>query len=139
MAGIGSRDTAPERLVRHALHRLGFRYRLNDRRLPGTPDLVFPRYHAVVMVHGCFWHGHDCSLFRLPATRTMFWAAKIDGNRSRDQKVQQHLVEAGWRVLTIWECALKGRLRQDPNHLALRVSQWLRSDVPCHDIRGTQG
>ncbi|NKD77979.1 DNA mismatch endonuclease Vsr [Haematospirillum sp. H1815] len=139
MAGIGSRNTVPERVVRSALHRLGFRYRLNDKRLPGTPDLVFPRYRAVIMVHGCFWHGHDCPLFRLPATRTAFWAAKIEGNRTRDQNVQQRLVAAGWRVLTIWECALKGRLRQDPGYLARQVSRWLRDDLPCHAIRGEQG
>lgn len=139
MAGIGSRNTAPERVVRSVLHRLGFRYRLNDKRLPGTPDLVFPRYRAVIMVHGCFWHGHDCALFRLPATRTAFWAAKIEGNRTRDQNVQRCLVEAGWRVLTIWECALKGRLRQDPGYLAGQVSRWLRDDLSCHAIRGEQG
>lgn len=138
MAGIGSRDTAPERLVRHALHRLGFRYRLNDRRLPGTPDLVFPRYHAVIMVHGCFWHGHDCFLFRLPATRTAFWAAKIDSNRTRDQKVRQSLSSQGWRILTIWECALKGRLRQGPGQVATLASEWLRSDSPQAEVRGAE-
>lgn len=108
MSRIRGRDTRPEMLIRRGLHACGFRYRLQDRKLPGRPDLIFPRYRAVIFVHGCFWHGHDCPLFRLPETRRDFWDAKITSNRNRDSRVEEALLEQGWRVATIWECSLKG-------------------------------
>lgn len=108
MSRIRGKDTKPEMLLRRGLHAMGLRYRLHVRDLPGRPDLVFPRHRAVILVHGCFWHGHDCPLFRLPATRPEFWAAKIAGNRTRDQRTAGALHAAGWRVLTVWECCLKG-------------------------------
>ncbi len=111
MSRIRGRDTKPEMLIRHGLHARGLRYRLQDRSLPGRPDLVFPRHHAVIMVHGCFWHGHDCPMFRLPATRPEFWSDKIEANRSRDGKAHEELIALGWRVLTVWECSLKGKGR----------------------------
>lgn len=107
MSRIRGRDTKPEMLVRRGLHARGLRYRLQDRSLPGRPDLVFPRHRAVVFVHGCFWHGHHCPMFRLPATRREFWQAKINGNQVRDAKSLQNLLVSGWRVLTVWECCLK--------------------------------
>lgn len=94
--------------MRKSLHARGLRYRLGGAKLPGRPDIVFPKYRTVVFVHGCFWHGHDCPLYRLPKTRTEFWADKIGKNRVRDERVVQELVSAGWRVLTIWECSLRG-------------------------------
>ena len=111
MSRIRGRDTKPEMLIRRGLHARGLRYRLHDRSLPGRPDLVFRRHHAVILVHGCFWHGHDCPMFRLPATRREFWSAKIGANQRRDAKSHEALVVSGWRVLTVWECSLKGKGR----------------------------
>lgn len=108
MSMIRGRDTRPELLIRRGLHARGYRYRLHDKGLPGRPDMVFSKRRAVLFVHGCFWHGHDCPLFRMPATRTDFWATKIATNRSRDAKVRSALSGAGWRVLTVWECSLRG-------------------------------
>src|SRR5690606_721863 len=97
MAGIRATNTKPELIVRRALHAGGFRYKLHDRSLPGKPDIVFPRYHAVLFIHGCFWHGHDCHLFRMPTTRPEFWLEKIKRNREVDQRVGEQLSGAGWR------------------------------------------
>lgn len=96
MSRIRGRDTKPEMLIRRGLHARGLRYRLQDRSLPGRPDLVFPRHHAVILVHGCFWHGHDCPMFRLPATRREFWSAKIESNRNRDVKAHDALLCLDW-------------------------------------------
>jgi len=115
MSRIRGRDTKPEMLIRRGLHARGLRYRLQDRTLPGRPDLVFPRYRAVIFVHGCFWHGHECPLFRLPATRPQFWETKINANRARDVRSYEALRTLGWRVLVIWECSLKGPARWLPD------------------------
>lgn len=111
MSRIRGRDTKPEMLIRRGLHARGLRYRLHDRMLPGRPDLVFPRYRTVVFIHGCFWHAHGCLLSKLPATRHHFWRTKFQSNASRDQKAVDALLAAGWRVLVIWECALRGPRR----------------------------
>jgi DNA mismatch endonuclease (patch repair protein) len=108
MTRIRGRDTKPEMLIRRGLHARGLRYRLHDRNLPGRPDLVFPRYTAVVLVHGCFWHGHACPMFRMPSTQPEFWTEKIAANRRRDARALEDLLDAGWRVLIVWECCLKG-------------------------------
>jgi DNA mismatch endonuclease (patch repair protein) len=110
MSGI-QKDTSPEMLVRKALFREGYRYRLHYPMLPGRPDLVLPKYRAVILVNGCFWHGHGCHLFKWPISRTDFWRKKISGNVERDRRNLAKYHEAGWRVLVIWECALKGRYR----------------------------
>ncbi|PWK55600.1 very short patch repair endonuclease [Roseicyclus mahoneyensis] len=125
MAGIRGKDTQPEMILRRGLHARGFRFRLHDRRLPGSPDLVFPGRRAAVFVHGCFWHGHTCPLFRLPATRQEFWRAKIEGNAARDKAAEAALLADGWRVLTIWECALKGRERLPVETVLDRAAEWL--------------
>lgn len=105
MAAIRGKDTRPELLIRKALHRRGLRYVLHDRRLPGRPDLVFPRYRTVLFVHGCFWHRHSgCRFATTPASNTGFWQKKLDENVQRDRKVRKQLQLMGWRVLTIWEC-----------------------------------
>jgi len=105
MAAIRGKDTKPELLVRSIAHRLGYRFRLHRRDLPGRPDLVFPSRRRVVFVHGCFWHQHPgCRFATRPATRASFWAAKLDGNRDRDGRMQAELEGLGWQVLTIWEC-----------------------------------
>lgn len=135
MSGIRGRDTKPEKLIRSLLHRRGFRFQINRRDLPGKPDIVFPGRHAVILVHGCFWHGHDCPLFRLPGTRTEFWAAKIAGNRANDARVKQALLDAGWRVGTIWECALRGRDRDIPGAIDV-LAAWLQGDTQIIELRG---
>ena len=109
MSNIRGKDTKPELLIRHALHAKGLRYRLHVKDIPGRPDMVFPRFRAVVFVHGCFWHGHDCSLFHLPGTRTKYWKEKIEKNRKRDNEVAAMLLDSGWRYLVVWECAIRGR------------------------------
>jgi DNA mismatch endonuclease (patch repair protein) len=135
MAGIRSRNTRPEWLIRRSLHRLGFRYRLHARKLPGRPDLVLAKHHAVVFIHGCFWHGHNCSLFRWPKTREDFWRAKIDGNRARDSGAIAALTAAGWRVAIVWECALRGGTK-DSSEVVERLAAWLISDREWLEVRG---
>lgn len=136
MAGIRGSHTRPEIAVRHGLHRLDFRYRLHSRLLPGKPDIVLPRHHDVVLVHGCFWHGHDCHLFRWPSSRQDFWRKKIARNRARDAEVRAALAACGWRVLVIWECALKGRERRLLEAVLSVASAWLRHAGATHEIRG---
>ena len=138
MSRIRGKNTKPELVLRKALHAAGFRYRLHDRKLPGRPDIVLPRYRAVIMVHGCFWHGHDCALFRLPEERRDFWAGKIGRNRQRDATVRLELLAAGWRVCTVWECAMRGRGKQALPELVEQCVDWLRSDVSETEIGGRQ-
>ena len=108
MSGIRGKDTRPEMLVRSGLHRLGFRFRLHARNLPGSPDLVLKRYRAVVFVHGCYWHRHEgCPYATTPATRLEFWQEKFEANVERDHRHQKALRETGWRVFVVWECALR--------------------------------
>jgi DNA mismatch endonuclease (patch repair protein) len=115
MSLVRGRDTKPELLVRSIAHSLGYRFRLHRRDLPGTPDMVFPRLHRVVFVHGCFWHRHArCKMARLPKTRRSFWVPKLEANRLRDARKLAALKRAGWRSLVVWECQLRdlGRVRQ---------------------------
>lgn len=107
MAGIGSKNTKPEIQVRRYLHARGFRFRLHDKRLPGKPDVVLPKWKAVIFVHGCFWHWHGCRYFKLPKTNTEFWREKLSANKRRDEANCAQLVALGWRVLVIYECALR--------------------------------
>lgn len=111
MSRIRGRDTKSEMAIRRGLHARGLRFRLHRKDLPGRPDLVFPRHRAIVFVHGCFWHGHDCPMFRWPQTRKEFWRRKISQNLERDSIALSRLRDQGWRVLTVWECALKGSRR----------------------------
>ena len=136
MAGIKGKNTKPEIKLRKALHRAGFRYRLHPSRVPGKPDIVLPKWNAAIFVHGCFWHGHDCPLFRLPGTRTEFWKNKIDRNRARDQEVRESLIAAGWRHLAVWECAFRGRTRIGFEETVRRAIDWIRSGQPQAEIRG---
>lgn len=109
MSKISGKETEPEVLVRKFLFRKGFRYRKNDKRYPGTPDIVLPKYKTVIFVHGCFWHGHNCRAGKLPETRKEFWQNKIDTNIARDKKNRQDLEKLGWKVLVIWQCELKNK------------------------------
>ena len=107
MAAVKQRDTAPEMLLRRALHALGYRYRTNVRELPGSPDLVFPARNKAIYVHGCFWHGHACRRGRRPGSRRDYWIPKIAGNRRRDRRNTAALKSLGWSVLVVWECDLR--------------------------------
>jgi DNA mismatch endonuclease (patch repair protein) len=136
MSRIRARNTKPELLLRRGLHGTGLRFRLHAAGLPGRPDLVFPRYRAVVLVHGCFWHGHDCPLFKLPATREDFWAGKIASNRQRDERVASDLAVAGWRVLTVWECSLKGPSRLPLPKVIEKCAAFIRGSERDGTLRG---
>jgi len=130
MAGIRSRNTKPEILVRRGLHQRGLRFRLHARDLPGCPDLVLPRWRTVIFVHGCFWHGHDCRYFHWPKTRMEFWREKINGNRERDGRVRAQLHTAGWRVLVIWECAFRGKPTTEQESVLDRIVCWITNGQP---------
>lgn len=136
MSRIRDRNTRPELIVRRGLHALGFRFRLHRRDLPGKPDIVFPKYRAVILVNGCFWHGHDCHLFRWPRTRQDWWRAKIGRNQIRDEENRQALAQAGWRILEIWECALKGKMRMPGEAVIQQAAHWLESDSARAEIQG---
>jgi DNA mismatch endonuclease (patch repair protein) len=117
MAHIGPRDTAPELAVRRALHRMGYRFRLYCRDLPGKPDIVLPRHRTIFMIHGCFWHRHPgCRFAYMPKSRVEFWRGKFEGNISRDERVLRELTEMGWTVRIIWECETR-----DPAELEQRL------------------
>ena len=108
MSRIKGKNTKPEMLVRKFLHANGYRYKLHDKKLPGKPDIVLPKYHTVIFVHGCFWHGHaNCKYFVVPKTRTQWWTDKINGNKANDEKAMRALKKDGWKVITVWECDLK--------------------------------
>ncbi len=124
MSSVRSADTKPEWILRCGLHRMGFRYRLRDKSLSGTPDLVFPRYRTVVFVHGCFWHRHQgCRRATFPKSRQAFWAEKFAGNVERDARTRAELERAGWRVIVVWECELEG----DTEATLERTARSLRS------------
>ena len=109
MSRIRAKNTKPELLVRKFLFSKGFRYRLHDKKLPGKPDIILPKYKIVIFINGCFWHGHDgCKKAKLPATRTEWWGEKISKNIGNDQKVREALTIAKWKIITIWQCSLKG-------------------------------
>ena len=117
MSGIKGRDTKPELMVRKILHRNGFRYRLHKKNLPGSPDVYLRKHNCAVFVHGCFWHGHNCHLFRWPKTRESFWREKIGSNIKRDRSHVETLGARGVRVLLVWECAMKGKTKLDLDRL----------------------
>lgn len=135
MAGIRARDTKPELAVRRALHALGFRYRLHVRDLPGKPDLVFAKRGAVLFVHGCFWHGHACYLYRPPSSRGAYWGPKIARNRQRDAEHAEALARLGWRVGVVWECALRPG-GAGVSSVAQSLGDWLEGSAPSVEIRG---
>jgi len=136
MSRIRDRDTKPELLIRKGLHAKGFRYRLHDRKLPGKPDLVFPRYKSIIFVNGCFWHGHSCHLFRWPASRVEYWKPKITRTIERDKANFRSLEAKGWHILIIWECAFRGRTRLPVENVIEMISKWLLSEADHLEIKG---
>ncbi len=136
MAGIRGKDTKPELLIRSDLHGQGFRFRLHVSTLPGRPDIALPKWNAVILVHGCFWHAHRCHLFKLPSTRRAWWREKLLRNRLADKRTRRALEKAGWRVLEIYECSLKGRERLPGNEISQRVASWVRDRQQSASIRG---
>lgn len=137
MSGIRGKNTKPELAIRLGLHAMGFRYRLHPKTVPGKPDAWLPKHRAAIFVHGCFWHGHDCSLFKMPGTRQEFWLTKIDANRARDVKVGALLTEMRVRRLEIWECAFRGPGRIGLEETLAQTAAWLRGDEERGEIRGT--
>lgn len=139
MAGIPGTDTKLELLIRKGIHARGYRFRLYDKNLPGRPDLVFPRYNAVIFIHGCFWHAHECYLFKWPASRTAFWRQKLTANRQRDEETREALLSLGWRVMTIWECAVRkpgANRNHELDNVLSRVERWLDSSRKIVDLHG---
>lgn len=125
MKAIKARNTRPELLVRRGLFQRGFRFRLHRKDLPGKPDIVLKKYHALIFINGCFWHGHQCHLSKVPSTRREFWLAKISANMKRDLDNSHRLLASEWRYAVIWECALKGKTRLDPGMLLDDLEAWL--------------
>ena len=139
MSAIKNKDTKPELLVRKFLFSRGFRYRLNHPRLPGHPDLVLRKYRTVIFINGCFWHGHkECKYFVLPKTNLEFWSAKIERNRKRDAEEQHQLASMGWHCITIWECQLKSKVRQQTlESLVYTLSHIFLEDRRCKIYNST--
>ena len=136
MSGIKGKDTKPEITVRRILHRSGFRFRLHRKDLPGRPDIVLPKHRTVIFVNGCFWHGHEnCKLFRFPKSRTQFWKTKIEANRTRDlDKIER--LQPDWRILLVWECAIKGSQKLETGHLAEILEGFVLGGNSYSEIRG---
>lgn len=133
MAAVRSKDTRPEVFVRSTLHHLGFRFRLHRKDLPGKPDIVLPKHKIIIFVDGCFWHSHKgCKKSRLPTSNVEFWRSKISRNVSRDQEVNFQLMDNGWRVLRVWECALKNTSAQEAFPTLLKY--WIDSSQPYGEI-----
>jgi DNA mismatch endonuclease (patch repair protein) len=127
MSRIRSCDTKPEMLLRSLLHRIGFRFRVHCKELPGRPDIVLPKYHTVIFVHGCFWHQHPgCIEATCPKSNTEYWKTKLEGNVTRDRRNSLALIESGWQVLRFWECELE----KDPVQIAIRIAETLRGAPP---------
>jgi len=136
MSGIKGKDTRGELAIRKGLHKLGFRYQLHRKDLPGKPDLVFPKYNAVIFVNGCFWHAHNCHLFKWPSSRPEFWQEKINSNKIRDANNLNKYIGIGWRVLIIWECSMKGKTRRNLNEVINTAANWLLYDSQNAEIEG---
>lgn len=128
MQSVGTKNTGPELLVRKKLHALGYRFRLHYKHLPGSPDIVFPGRRAVIFVHGCYWHGHNCSKGKLPKSNRSYWSHKIENNRARDASAVKELQALGWRSETVWQCELK-----DPDAAFERLVTFLNKPFPIDE------
>ena len=128
MAGIHSKNTKPETIIRKGLHAKGFRYSMHSKGVPGKPDIVMPRWHVVIFVNGCFWHRHGCYLSKMPKTNTAFWESKLAANKRRDVLVKQQLAATGWRTATVWECATRGKsIVEYFPYLIEKLTDWIRN------------
>jgi len=136
MAAVRQKNTPGEVLLRKQLHRLGFRYRLHESRLPGSPDLVFPRYNAVIFVHGCYWHAHGCYRSTIPRSNRQFWLEKFAANRERDRRNINDLLADGKRVLVVWECSLFGKESIGAQFVADIAAEWLCDGAEFACIQG---
>ena len=136
MTAIRSKNTGPEVFVRRLVHRSGFRFRLHYQKLPGKPDVALPKYRAVILINGCFWHGHHCHLYNPAKMRPSVWEHKIATNRIRDQSTIQRLISLGWRVLVIWECAVQGKTRLSETQLVEEISGWIQGSDSHSEISG---
>jgi DNA mismatch endonuclease (patch repair protein) len=126
MSRVPQKGTSPEMVLRFGLHRLGFRFRVANRGLPGSPDIVLPKYRTAIFVHGCFWHRHGCRRTTTPKSNVSFWEGKFEANVRRDHLAVVRLLDGGWRVLTVWECILKTRDRNERDRVVEAVAEWLR-------------
>lgn len=132
MAGIRGKNTKPELILRRALHKNGFRYRIHDSRLPGKPDIVLPMYKALIFVHGCFWHRHfNCWWNTSPSSNTEFWKGKLAQNAERDARNVEKLRNQGWRIAIVWECSMR---LSDAEQVAAEVESWLKGDEPTLNL-----
>lgn len=139
MSGIRSKDTRQEIEIRKRLFALGFRYRLHNSRLPGKPDISLPCHKAVIFIHGCFWHAHDCALFKWPSSRVEFWRKKLRRNREKDNDNNNALKKLGWRISTIWECSFRGtgkKREKEIDAIVKKIVKWLHSGRRHLEIRG---
>ncbi len=138
MSGIRAKNTKAEVEIRKRLFAAGFRYRLHDKKLPGKPDIIVPRYKAVIFIHGCFWHAHDCVLFKWPSSQKNFWKTKLTGNRKKDLENNDALKKLGWRILVIWECAFRGpgkKREKEIDVIIKKTVKWLNSKSRFREIR----
>lgn len=127
MAGIQSKNTKPETLIRKGLHARGFRYSLHPIDIPGKPDIVLRKWGVVVFIHGCFWHKHGCHISKVPSSNTAFWETKLTANHARDGRVKRELASAGWRTAIVWECATRGKAaREGLPALLDNLAAWIR-------------
>ncbi|NCC51826.1 MAG: DNA mismatch endonuclease Vsr [Spartobacteria bacterium] len=137
MSNIRSKNTKPELIVRKLLHNAGYRYRLHRKDLPGKPDIVLPKYNAVIEIRGCFWHGHFCKQSKnLPKSRVDYWQEKIEKNKQRDITNSQFLKTMGWRVCVVWECALTRGAKLESHDLLSKITRWLEGDSEKIEISG---
>lgn len=136
MSGIRNKNTRPELAIRKALHGRGYRYRLHVAALPGKPDIVLPKFRAAIFVHGCFWHGHKCHLFKIPGTRAEFWLKKFETNRLNDAKAVAELESLGWRIAVVWECAIRGKENQELTQLIDALAEWVQSTCRFREFCG---
>lgn len=136
MSHVKGKDTAAELFIRKELHKAGFRYRLYVKSLNGSPDLVFPKYNAVIFVNGCFWHGHSCGRTNIPKTNIAFWKEKILRNKRNDKSNKLALGKKGWRVLIVWECAIFGKHKLKKSDLIQKIIEWLITGNPSQYFKG---
>ena len=139
MAKVKGKDTKPEIEIRKRLFSLGYRYRLYDIKLPGKPDLVLPKYNAIIFINGCFWHVHDCKLFKWPSSNKRFWKKKLTRNREKDLENNEALKELGWRILVVWECSFRGagkKREKEIDVIIKKTVKWLSSGKRFLEIKG---